>query len=125
MTPKDIFDPLKAPTEEQLAQRGEEDCRNTDMAELVLELEHDEDTPWLPTSQLPSPKHEDLYLGSWNGTEWTSCSSTERKLLKLVELATCALDRCEETLSSHRVFFAAGYVADLSTINQSTPLSRS
>ncbi|PVH90790.1 hypothetical protein DM02DRAFT_547108 [Periconia macrospinosa] len=85
---------------------------------LPVELDHDEDTPWLrecgwarwfacrplhviaATSQLPSPKHEDLYLGSWNGTEWTSFSSAERKLLKLVEFATCALNRCEETLSS-------------------------
>ncbi|KAH8695861.1 hypothetical protein GQ44DRAFT_733666 [Phaeosphaeriaceae sp. PMI808] len=87
-------------------------------ASLPVELEHDENTPWLrqcgwprwfarrplhviaATSQLPSRKHKDLYLGAWNGTELISYSSTEGKLLKLVDLASCALDRCEGTLSS-------------------------
>lgn len=141
---KNTIDSLKARTEEkraeeELAHGGKEDCCDPDMAELLrmedeeeqrlgneaeanlslpVELEHDENTPWLrqcgwprwfacrplhmiaATSQLPSPKPEDLYLGSWNGTEWISCLATETKLLKLVELASCALDRCEETLSS-------------------------
>jgi hypothetical protein len=81
-------------------------------------LEHDENTRWLrecgwprwfarkplhvivATSQLPSKKHEALYLGRWNGSEWSSCSATETKLLTLVELVSRVLDRCEETLSS-------------------------
>ncbi|KAK7178263.1 hypothetical protein PSPO01_15690 [Paraphaeosphaeria sporulosa] len=85
---------------------------------LPDKLEHDENTRWLrecgwprwfacrplhviaATSQLPSPKHEALYLGSWNGSEWISCSAIEAKLLKLVELVGRALDRCEETLLS-------------------------
>ncbi|KAH8696797.1 hypothetical protein GQ44DRAFT_779550 [Phaeosphaeriaceae sp. PMI808] len=76
-------------------------------ASLPVELEHDENTPWLrqcgwprwfarrplhviaATSQLPSRKHKDLYLGAWNGTELISYSSTEGKLLKLVDLASC------------------------------------
>jgi hypothetical protein len=52
------------------------------------------------TSQLPSHKHQALYLGSWNSSEWSSRSATEAKLLTLVELTSHALDRCEETLSS-------------------------
>jgi hypothetical protein len=85
---------------------------------LPDKLLHDENTRWLrecgwpcwfvrrllnviaATSQLPSHKHQALYLGSWNSSEWSSRSATEAKLLTLVELTSHALDRCEETLSS-------------------------
>ena len=116
---EDCCDPYMA---ELLRMEDEEEHRLANEAHINLslpaELEHDEKTPWLrqcgwprwfacrplhiiaATSQLPSTKQETLYLGSWNGVEWISCSDTERKLSKLVELAKCALERCEETLTS-------------------------
>lgn len=102
------------------AEEEEHRLANEAYANVCLpdKLLHNENTRWLrecgwprwfvrrplnviaATSQLPSHKHQALYLGSWNSSEWSSRSATEAKLLTLVELTSHALDRCEETLSS-------------------------
>ena len=103
-----------------LEMEAEEETRLADEVQgstsLGDELEHDEDTDWLrgckwpqwfahkplhlivSTSITPSHCDEDLHLGSWNCTEWISCSTSEARLRKLVELTGLVLDRCEETL---------------------------
>jgi hypothetical protein len=79
------------------------------------ELEHDENTDWLRgcgwprwfahkplhiiTSTAQTPQQEaDLSLGSWDGIAWISSAQVEAVLCRLVQLTSCVLARCEETL---------------------------
>ncbi|KAH6689940.1 hypothetical protein BKA61DRAFT_742747 [Leptodontidium sp. MPI-SDFR-AT-0119] len=113
------------PTDEELAMMKmevEEEQRLVDeevgSAEQTLELEHDENTEWLRTSEWPrwfqnrplhiiaaasaTPSIQDLplSLGSWAGEELVSPAVQEAVLRKLVGVTDHVLQRCEETLRS-------------------------
>ena len=113
------------PTDEELVMMKmevEEEQRLVDeeagCVEQILELEHDENTEWLRTSEWPrwfqnrplhvivaassTPSIQDLplSLGSWAGEELISPAVQEAVLRKLVGVTDYVLQRCEETLRS-------------------------
>jgi hypothetical protein len=80
------------------------------------ELEYDENTDWLrgcgwprwfankplyliiATSRVLPASGEAVYLGTWDGMDWISCTASETKLRQSLEVIALVLDRCEETL---------------------------
>ena len=86
--------------------------------EHEFELEHDENTEWLCTSEWPRwfhnrPLHiiaaasktpsvqiSAYSIGHWAGEELISLASHESALRTLMSLTDCVLERCEETLQS-------------------------
>jgi hypothetical protein len=90
---------------------------------LSNELEHDEKTDWLrgcgwprwfackplhliiATPRIPPSNNKGVHLGTWDCMEWVTCSASETKLRKLLEIVALMLDRCGKGSAN-----AAGHV---------------